>query len=326
MSDFEPTPPGDVVDPDEIPETDLSDFESQVVEQFNAREAQSSAASDEVSADASPSPGSEAAAPAQSGAALDFVEPVDDEQPVEPAAPEPAPQYWEGFDDTQQAQARSVYDWYAKLDETAVATVDAALSGQYVLVPSEQIEYLQNNWDRVTGQSPEGTPDVDDEMYDPEDPLAKQVGELQQKLEGFEQAQMQAVYEEQLHEDAARIDSTYDYWRSQHPYLTEQDCARLQNWVIESGAFETYAQFGPVDATMKALDQALFMDPDLRMKAVQPLVDERVQQEMLAAQEQAQRGMRASAVSGSSNVEPDSVNMSPEEAMVEEIRRSLEGL
>jgi hypothetical protein len=334
MSDFEPTPPGDAVDPDEIPETDLSDFESQVVEQFNAREAQSSTASDEVSADASPSPGSEAAAPAQSGAALDFVEPVDDQVGSE-SSPDPDQNLWAGYDETNQQMARGVYDWYTKLDESAVATVDAALSGDYVLVPTDQIQTLQENWDRLTAPQPDPAEyqqqayqqQYDEEDIDYEDPVVQEMLALRERLDMFEGQQVNEQIQQTIENEAIVIDEVFNYWASQHPYLNGDELGKVQNWVVQSGVFDTYASdYGVEQATLMALDQALFNDADLRMKAVQPLVDDRVQQEMLAAQEQAQRGMRASAVSGSSNTEPDSMNLSPEEAMVEEIRRSLEGL
>jgi hypothetical protein len=327
MSDFEPTPPGDSVDPDEIPETDLSDFESQVVEQFNAREAQSSAASDEVSADASPSPGSEAAAPANTGAAVDFVEPVDDGDDY---SYNDAP-VWDGIDGDQQLMARTVYDWYTKLDGDAIATVDAALSGGYVLVPNDQIELLQQNWDRlnnpqpVAEERPPANPyygdDDDDQGYDP------QIAELEQRLEYFENQQAYQQVMAEIDETAQVIDYVWDQWKSQHNYMTEDQYAWIEDQTIQTGVYEALAsKYPPQQAAQMAFDQILYSTPELREQAIGPVVDERVHREMMAAQEQAARGMRASAVAGSSPHEPDMAAMSPEEAMIEEIRRSLEGM
>jgi hypothetical protein len=328
MSDYEPTPPGDPVDPDEIPETDLSDFESQVVEQFNAREAQSSAASDEVSADASPSPGSEAAAPANTGAALDFVEPVDDgdDDPSTDDTP-----VWSGVDDDQQLMARTVYDWYTKLDGDAIATVDAALSGEYVLVPNDQIQLLQQNWDRLNNpQQPVAQDEYMQNPYygdDDEDGVDPQIAELQQRLEYFEDQQAYQQVMAEIDDTAQVIDHVWDQWKSQHNYMTEEQYAWIEDQTIQTGVYEALASRYPADqAARMAFDQILYGTPELREMALGPVVDERVHREMMAAQEQAQRGMRASAVAGSSPHEPDMAAMSPEEAMIEEIRRSLEGM
>jgi len=329
VTDFEPSPPGDDVDPNELEETDFSEFESQVVEQFNAREAQSSATPDETPVDASPSPGSEAAVPSTGGAALDFVEPVDDYS--ETSEPEPQQEtVWTGYDDSQQQMARGVFDWYQKLDQTAVATVDAALSGDYVLVPAEQIETLQQNWDQLHAPQQERINEEEYGQYgdvDPEDPLVQEMMELKNKVEFFEQQQINSQINETVEQQAQIIDDTFQYWCSQHSYLEPSDMLKAQEWVLNSGVFETFAsQYDSQTATLRSLDQALFTDPQLRMKAVQPMIDQRLQEEMQAAQEQAMRGMRASAVSGSSGTEPDMSALNPEEAMIEEIRRSLEGL
>jgi hypothetical protein len=76
-----------------------------------------------------------------------------------------------------------------------------------------------------------------------------------------------------------------------------------------------------------ALDQMLYANPDLRAKAIEPLVNEKLQAELHAAQEQQARGQRASSISGAAAGPPGetAVNLDPEEAMIEEITRALRG-
>jgi hypothetical protein len=69
----------------------------------------------------------------------------------------------------------------------------------------------------------------------------------------------------------------------------------------------------------------LYATPNLRDKTLQPLVDQRLQQEMLAVQEQQARGQRASSISGASAEPPGegASTLDPEEAMIEELARAL---
>jgi hypothetical protein len=137
---------------------DVTQFEQQVVDLFNARGGDGP---DEV-APSSPGDGGEDEAPPEStgGASapddLSFIEPADTDDatvdtPVESeqlnvAEPTDGPdddllidQVWGDIPEENLPTARAVYDWYSQLDENAIAQIDATLSGQYVLVPAQQI-------------------------------------------------------------------------------------------------------------------------------------------------------------------------------------------
>lgn len=343
----------------DLPEGDFNDFEQQIVDIFEQRGGEG----DDAPADTSPpSPGGgdgEQASPdvASSGDAapdLPFVEPVDGSgstpapsvegqeggegvQDSDGGDPAPPPvdiaEYWDGVDAEQVAVARSVYDWYSQLDQTAVAQIDAALSGQYVMVPAGQIEALQRDWELLqqvksgaaptVAQQPGQTPDIPPLDSDETDPT---VLEMQARVARLEQEQFEERQQQYMHQAAAQIDSAYAQWREDHPYLDDADIRKLENAVVQSGIYSALAQqHGDARATQLALDQMLYADPALRDKALQPIIDERLQQSLADAQTQQARGTRASAIAGSAPAPPSdgAVAMDPDEAMVEEIARAM---
>lgn len=332
---------------------DVSQLEQQLVDLFHERGGDGP---DEV---APPSPGGEgegSAPPEVAGGDasppveedLSFVEPVADavsapvEQIVSNEDDEDDDEGGEGsalyidevFDGVpvdNLATARAVYDWYSALDEYAIQQIDATLSGQYVLVPQDQIQFLQQNWDLIE-QIKQGKTDslpsesfVDDEYDNQVDP---NIDALNQRIAQLEAERMQEQTAAQLQQSSATIDATYNQWREQYPQLSDADFSQLEAMVVQSGIFGPLAaQYGDAQATVMALDQMLYANPELRAKAVEPLVNERLQQELQAAQEQQARGQRASSISGAAAGPPGetAVNLDPEEAMIEEITRALRG-
>jgi hypothetical protein len=329
---------------------DVTQFEQQVVDLFNARGGDGP---DEV-APSSPGDGGEDEAPPEStgGASapddLSFIEPADTDDatvdtPVESeqlnvAEPTDGPdddllidQVWGDIPEENLPTARAVYDWYSQLDENAIAQIDATLSGQYVLVPAQQIETLQNNWDLLesvrSGEYQRQNVDVDDE-YSDNVSNNPDIDALNQRIAQLEAEKMQEQQAVQLQQTASVIDATYVQWRDQHPELSDDDFARLEAAVVQSGMFGPLAaQYGDVQATVMALDQMLYANPEFRNKAIEPLVNEKLQAELQAAQEQQARGQRASSISGAAAGPPGetAVNLDPEEAMIEEITRALRG-
>ena len=330
---------------------DVSEFEQQVVDLFNDR-------TDDLSDDvAPPSPGGEGegdAPPDPNGGDspsppdvddLSFVEPVvETDDPAEPShTPEQvdaaadddlggSPLYidevFDGVPTENLATARAVYDWYSALDEYAIQQIDATLSGQYVLVPQDQVKFLQDNWNLIEeikqGKSAVNDVDFGDDL-DATDP---NIEALNQRIAQLEAERMQEQTTAQLQQSSATIDATYNTWRDQHPELSDDDFSRLETAVVQSGIFGPLAaQYGDAQATVMALDQMLYANPDLRSKAVEPIINERLQQELQAAQEQQARGQRASSISGAAAGPPGetAVNLDPEEAMIEEITRALKG-
>lgn len=327
---------------------DVSEFEQQVVDMFNARGGDGP---DEV---APPSPGGEGegSAPPEQVAGgdapplveddLSFVEPADGGDQVadsdsgtviaEPSyEPLPVDEVWGDVPEENLSTARAVYDWYSQLDQNAIAQIDATLSGQYVLVPAEQIEFLQQNWNLVE-DARQGKLSADTGGYDEidaDDPGTNpEVDQLNYRIAQLEAERMQEQAAAQIQQTSTVIDATYNQWRDQHPNLSDEDFGALENMVIQSGIFGPLAaQYGDVQATVMALDQMLYANPDLRAKAIEPLVNEKLQAELHAAQEQQARGQRASSISGAAAGPPGetAVNLDPEEAMIEEITRALRG-
>lgn len=325
---------------------DVNEFEQQVVDVFNERGGEGPP--DEVSPP-SPGDGDEGTAPpdAQTGGVapddLSFVEPVTD-QPIdvpadtnaeqigdEPLQPDSAfEDYWGAATDEQLGQARAVYDWYSQLDQNAIAQIDATLSGQYVLVPAQQIEQLQQDWNLVEQvRSGKYQPQNSTDTYDYDDESGQvdpTVAALNDRVAELEMERMQQQQAYQIEQSASTIDHVYEAWKSEHPELDANDFATLEQMVVQSGVFGPLAaQYGDQQATIMALDQMLYVNPGLRDKTLQPLVDQRLQQEMQAVQEQQARGQRASSISGASAEPPGETasTLDPEEAMIEELARAL---
>lgn len=337
------------------PVDDFSEFEKQIVEQFEKR-------GGNPIAETPPSPGGGDGAVSDSPSSdtaplsppLDFVEPVDGvatepssepgdttaasvpadttavetEQSSEPVdEPEPSP--LDGIPDEQLPTLRAVYDWYSNLDAEAIQTVDAALSGQYVLVPADQVQMLAENWELLeqvrSGKFRQNdTTDTTGTSF--EEDIDPEVAALRDKVAQLEYTQEQERIMERVNQSASVIDTAYNEWKEAHPHLDERDFAVLEQAVYQSGIFPALAErYGDAQAVKIAMDQTLYSLPTLRDKALQPIIDERLQQELAAVQEQQARGTRASAIAGTSPEPPSSSasSVDPDEAMVEEIARYL---
>ena len=345
---------------DPTPIDDFSEFEKQIVEQFEKRGGDpiaetppspgggDGAASDESPADAAPpsppldfvEPVDAAAAPSAAAPASDTTTDTADTADTtatvsdtadEPAPePEPVPSPIADIPEDQLPTLRAVYDWYSNLDAEAIQTVDAALSGQYVLVPADQVQMLAENWELLeqvrSGKLRQpGSVDTADttDFGDDTDP---EVAALRDKVAQLEYTQEQERMMERVNQTASVIDAAYDEWKQAHPYLDEQDFAVLEQAVYQSGIFPALAErYGDAQAVKLAMDQTLYSLPNLRDKALQPIIDERLQRELAAVQEQQARGTRASAIAGTSPEppSPSSASIDPDEAMVEEIARYL---
>ena len=260
-----------------------------------------------------------------------------------------APSVWDDYPDPSgsQAQAKQLLDWHQSLSPQDISTVDQALSGEFVMVPVAQIEQLQNAWSDMerwkAGQPPAGqtqqsppqhsgeyNPYDDPEFQQASNPQVEQlqttVAATQQQVAAMQQQQMQQNIATETERISSEIQAAEAQWRSNHPYLDDADMEVLQNHITSSNTFgPLQAQYGTAEATRISFEQAAAVIPRVQSKVTDAIVNQRVAQGQATVEAQQLNGTRASAIAGGATTPPDLSGMDPEDAMVEEIRKSMFG-
>jgi hypothetical protein len=344
MSDV-PQPDPDPTQTFDIPDDRLSELERQVVAQFVASDevlpppdaSSGTAPSDETppedrSEDSGEEGGGEeaegVAPPTPPAATIDASADItegEDPDPYDRSAPIAE------WDPDDQDRARALVSWADGLTEEATAQVDAVLSGNYALVPLEDVPAITAFYQaRQSGQT--GTPPPaqapapaweEDPDLPPPDPRFDQ---LQQRLEQTEAQVAQEAQTRQLEITRTDINQGADEWFSQHPYLSPDDRTRLESWVIESGAYIQHAsRHEPRQAVQQALVQALAVDPIVAQRRIDAQVADRLEQERAALASQTRQNAGSSALAGSGSVmAPGRQPLDPDAAMVETIRQAMQ--
>ena len=274
------------------------------------------------------------------------VDPAVDPEQIEGSG---APSVWDDYPDPSgsQAQAKQLLDWHQSLSPQDISTVDQALSGEFVMVPVAQIEQLQNAWSDMerwkAGQPPAGqtqqsppqhsgeyNPYDDPEFQQASNPQVEQlqttVAATQQQVAAMQQQQMQQNIATETERISSEIQAAEAQWRSNHPYLDDADMEVLQNHITSSNTFgPLQAQYGTAEATRISFEQAAAVIPRVQSKVTDAIVNQRVAQGQATVEAQQLNGTRASAIAGGATTPPDLSGMDPEDAMVEEIRKSMFG-
>lgn len=298
-----------------------------------------------------PDPGGEGGAvtlPAEGPAASALPPETSEHEQIE-VDDQPAPSVWDDYPDPSgsQAQAKQLLDWHQSLSPQDISTVDQALSGEFVMVPVAQIEQLQNAWSDMerwkAGQAPAGqtqqsppqhsgeyNPYDDPEFQQASNPQVEQlqttVAATQQQVAAMQQQQMQQNIATETERISSEIQAAEAQWRSNHPYLDDADMEVLQNHITSSNTFgPLQAQYGTAEATRISFEQAAAVIPRVQSKVTDAIVNQRVAQGQATVEAQQLNGTRASAIAGGATTPPDLSGMDPEDAMVEEIRKSMFG-
>jgi hypothetical protein len=230
-----------------------------------------------------------------------------------------------------QDRARALVSWADGLTEETTAQIDAITSGNYALVPVDDIPAITAFYQaRQSGQT--GTPPPtqapapaweEDPDLPPPDPRFDQ---LQQRLEQTEAQVAAEAQTRQLELTRADINAGADEWFAQHPYLDATDRSRLESWVIDSGAYIQHAsRHQPRQAVQQALVQALAVDPVVAQRRIDAQVADRLEQERAALASQTRQNAGSSALAGSGSVmAPGRQPLDPDAAMVETIRQAMQ--
>lgn len=353
---------------------DLSDLEAQVLARF---EQQSADADQTPPGDLDPASGqtgaggdsgtgkpAEPPAPAQ---VPDQPAPVipDQSAPVEPPSEVPPPgpgdheiqltpdDRWEQMSEDQRASALHVIDWAAGLDDTAMQTVDAALSGDYALVPLADLPAIQRFYQAQQASpaapaapsnyppnpNPQGLPAdprwAEPPLFgqpDPDDPLANdpRFQQMQQTVEQLAQQQQREQEAQAIAWTKSEIESGAAEWWSAaaNADLTAEDRARLEDAVIRNGLYAAQATIhDPRTAITMAFQQAVATDPIVQQRRIDRQVAERLEAERANLIHQQQQNAGTTALAGSS-APPSGMQappMDPDQALVNDIARALQG-
>lgn len=255
----------------------------------------------------------------------------------------------------QRESAIYVADWASRLDDTAMQTVDAALSGDYVLVPLSDLPAIQRFYQAQQqspaqpapppsypssyppNPNPQGLP-ADPRWAEPplfggdDDPLAadprfqqmyQQVQQLTAEQQRTQEQQVIAWTKSEIEQGAA------SWWSDPaNADMTAEDRARIEDAVIRSGAYAAQASVhDPRTAIQYAFQQVVANDPVVAQRRIDRQVAERLQQERDQLADQQQRNAGTTALAGSS-APPSGMQappMDPDQALVNDIARALQG-
>ena len=188
---------------------------------------------------------------------------------------------WAEATPDELALARNLLDWYESLDEAAIQQVDAALSGEYVLVPRTQVQQLQEDWnllEKLKRSDVNARAANDSRSEENGAIVAPEVQELRQRLQEVEEELAHERTERQVAQTARVIDNTAMAWRAEHMFLTDYDMDQLEAQVMESDVYGPLSQrYDPATATRMALDLMLYSMPRWRDKVMKAAVDARIQ-------------------------------------------------
>lgn len=259
---------------------------------------------------------------------------------------------WEQMSGDQRASALQVAEWAAGLDDTAMQTVDAALSGDYVLVPLSDLPAIQRFYQAQQASPaqpapPPGYPANPNRQGlpadprwqepplfggDPDDPftsdprfqqLQQQVQQLTETQQRAQEAQVTAWTRGEIESGAA------DWWAAPaNADLTAEDRARLEDAVVRNGYYAAQASIhDPRTAITLAFQQAVATDPIVQQRRIDRQVAERLEAERnsLAFQQQQNAGTTALAGSSAPPSGMQAPPMDPDQALVNDIARALQG-
>lgn len=334
----------DLTDPDDV--SGLSDLEKSVIDTFQADVEEDVPVPSDAPSTADRLPPSEeaGAAAGESAAPAEDAPPAGDDEPG--GEPQPAADSPPDVDTATQAtldaqggqlteQQQAVWEWYGTLDPQAIATIDAALSPDYTLIPVDQIKELQDNYDLLqrvregrlldtpTGTVNGSTPATDD-FWEDMDPRVRVAFEAQQaQLAALENERMRDQVDDAVRQTIGVIESAEQSWRATHTEVTDAEWDAIQTWAVNSGQYrQLSAQYGDAEAATRLWDYAMTLQPSYQQR----LIDEQVNARLGTYADDIARGQAASAVSGAASSPPTSGPApSDEEDMVEFIERRLRG-
>lgn len=241
------------------------------------------------------------------------------------------------YSEEEITSALKVSEWASSLDENGVQMVDAALSGNYALIPIEDLPAIQRFYEATApgatptppsspttqpGSPPSLSPAAAVDPWDEEDPDVARLAAENAALRIEQQRTADALRYQQTVDGITRGEADF---LAQHPDLSDEDRARLTQAIVDNGSFQVLStQHDPYRATQLAYQQALAADAALLQRRIDAEVAQRVEAEraQLAAQQRANAGSSALAGSSGHIARPAAVN--PDDAMVAMIRESLQ--
>lgn len=334
--------------------TDTSDFsalEQQVLDEFARREADALGSSSDGGNEPPPgdTPPSEEIPPAEAP-----VEPheapgtlPDQEAPAPPADDiEGDTEVQPTFDEIEELEidgtaysidtiesALKVKEWADGLDDTAVQTIDAALSGNYVLVPITDLPAIQRFYESQSAAPPQAPPQAGDKGwedvplpgFEDEDPRLQQ---LQQQVSQLTEAQQREQEAQVIQWTRTEIDTGAEEFWSANPDISPEDRARLEDHIIQSNLYAGLAAVHPPrTAIQMALQQAAATDQDLVNRRLQQQVDAQVAAQLDQLHRQAQQTAGSTALSGTSAPVSQQTKpaQTPQDAVAAAIARAMQG-
>ncbi len=256
-------------------------------------------------------------------------EPVGGEgTPGETAQP-PAPAFTlngQDFSPQDLETAIGVAGWFNRLNPAQVQSIDALLSGQYVLTPTTQAS---------ASPPPETVAPVDDgeDWLDPR--AAQEIARLRTELDGIKSSLTPVVESQQQtqrQQIEAAIGSASTAYATERE-LTDQDMAKLQAAVSQSGIYPTFYQRTGGDAALamrQALDTVFYTTPEFRDREVKAQVDAQLQQLSQTQRDEQKKQQQLSALSSTGGTVPrreprPSTPQDKHRAMVDELNRHMNG-
>lgn len=214
-----------------------------------------------------------------------------------PGAPADEPATYLGRPRQDVEAALQTLDYFRSLPGTALDGINAYLSGDYVLVPRDQVP---------TGATPSsggaGSASSDDDDLEDLDPaVARRMQRLEEELNGLRQtAQQQA--QQQVHTQEQQLvqalDTVGKRFQAEHG-LTDEEMQALFNRGAQMETIVVGVRAYPTDpdkAVATALDLAYFSDDTLRQREIDRRAEERMQEQRALAA----RKTRAGAVTAAS--------------------------
>jgi hypothetical protein len=338
--------------PSQLEDPRLSELEQQVLAKFQSNTtgepegyAQMVGAADEPvpvdePTEATPPPSPHPSAPASASDAVSSPPPAAEVPPADPRTPDLSGvdasedgtlATWEEWDDDTKSQAVRVAEWATGLTEEAQLQIDAVLSGQYALVPVEDVPKITEFYQAQQNSPPPspaapGTPAPEYNPYTLDEPVDPRVAQLEAQVQQLAQAQNQTVEQQQIAYQRDAINTGSDAWFASHSDLTSSERDRLSAWVVRSGMYAGFAQTLPPErAVQAALDSALSQDATIQARRTDEIVAQRLAEEREAAVSQQERARAQSAISGSGASSPGVPQiMDPDAAMVAMVQAAME--
>jgi hypothetical protein len=226
-----------------------------------------------------------------------------------------------------------VKSWVEGLNETEIQTVDAALSGDYVLVPMADVPAITAFYESRQNPStpqPSAAPGYDEYGYEQDSPPPARdpaYQALAAEVEQLRAAQEAEATQRNYEYTREAVQRGSDAFWAENPDLSAKDRDRLSSAVMQAGVYQQALGSGqtPDQAAFTALNAAKQADPGLMQRTVDAQVAERLAQERAALAEQSRVNAGSTALSGSgaaTNGTP--MPMSLDEQRVEMIRRAME--